>query len=643
LLLGGCLAPVRQDVDAVVCELAAHPLDLQTAPTPDRRQPMPTAQAADPLVQQTAFEQAPSGAGTPAPAQTPKSGPGKESIPSQSKQSEGPEKKLPGAEGGKAVSGPTREKLAQRLELPPTLPGATAPFQIPPRTATPEERAEAYRQLFPKLPALEPAPRAAPGPYGHPLTLTELQQIAIATNPTIRETVAMVKAMEGAARQAGAYPNPNFGYESDTAGTGATPGFQGLFIEQIIKTAGKLKLAQASALIDLLNAQLALRAARSTVASQVRTAYFTMLVARQTISWATDLSEFTERIYGIYLSQAVTGGLLGTYEPLQLRALAFQARAYREQAVTLYRSAWEQLAAALGVPTMPLTEVAGSPELPLPVFKRDELLARILSTHTDVLTARNSLQQARYNLRTAEVTPYPDLDFRLAVQKDFSMAPFLITHSVQLGMPIPIWDQNRGAIQQAQANLLRANEEEHRVRDDLTTRLADAFQRYEANRLQAEYYRERILPDLARTYSRVLLRYLNAPGAIVNPNVPATTGTPALTDIVTSQQLYVTAVQTYATALQAVLQAYSDVAGLLQTDNIFQMIDGACPVPDLMNLPVLPCAHPCDPLLNAAPDHDAVSPTEMLPQPRSESTEAKPHGSSRRLTERSTSSVTPMW
>jgi cobalt-zinc-cadmium efflux system outer membrane protein len=160
-----------------------------------------------------------------------------------------------------------------------------------------------------------------------------------------------------------------------------------------------------------------------------------------------------------------------------------------------------------------------------------------------------------------------------------------VTQSVQVGVPIPIWDQNRGNIQQAQGALLRATEEEHRVRDDLTTRLADAFERYQFNRRQADYYRERVLPDLALVYSRSLVRFQTDPAAV-------------FVDVVTNQQLYVTALATYATTLANQWQAVTDVANLLQIDDLFQGVEAPPAVPphDLDHLPALPCSHPCDPL-----------------------------------------------
>lgn len=585
LLVGGCLYPVRQQVDEVVCDLTAHPLDTQpgkpieqskqTSPVPSTSSPTPSTSSPssdpalpampDPNLHQAAAEV---------------QAPGKATLP--------PQTQVPGKT---TTPPPGRPKLEERLRLPEELPGATAPFPVPGPELPEEKRRELRRALFPPLPKAEVAPETVPGPFGHPLTLQELQQLAMANSPLIRQAAADVEAAQGAVKQAGAYPNPNIGYEADTIGTSATAGLQGVFFEQIIKTAGKLKVAQASAIMNLLNAQLALRRAQTDVMTQVRSGYFAVLVAHQALSWNIALTRFTEEIYRIFVENAVLGNYT-PYEPLSLRALTIQARGAIVQSRERYLSAWKQLAATLGLPGLPLTELAGTADMQVPLFEWPDALARALNTHTDVITARNTQQRARYDLRTAQITPIPDLDVRVAVQKDFTMPPFGITESIQVGVPIPIWDQNLGNIRQAQATLLRATEEEHRVRDDLTRRLADAFERYEFNRRQTAYYREQVLPDLALVYTRSLVRFQTEPQVV------------ALLDIVTNQQLYVTALATYAATLTAQWQAVADVADVLQIDDLFQGIESppALPPHDWEHLPGLPCSHPCNPLENLRPE-----------------------------------------
>src|SRR5262249_44133593 len=144
-----------------------------------------------------------------------------------------------------------------------------------------------------------------------------------------------------------------------------------------------------------------------------------------------------------------------------------------------YVLAWKQLANTLGLPGMPPTQLAGQiRELPVPQFRYDTVLQHVLTNHTDVLTADNAAFKARYNLRLAEVTAVPAVNVQTAVLVDETPpGPSRLVAAAQVGVNLPVWHLNQGNIHQAKALLVKAMEEPHRVRDDLTARLADAYRR----------------------------------------------------------------------------------------------------------------------------------------------------------------------
>lgn len=594
LLLAGCCCPVREQADRAVCEMAAHPLDVAPLLPPDQAVPIPNPY--DERVKPAGYQNA-----------DPKS----------------KDVDHPPSDPSKPPS-----RLSERLKIPPELPGASArPIQLPPLDPTkPTEREQAINRLFPPLPDLGADQFPAPGPDGQPLTLADLQRLALSNSPLIRQASADVEAAKGAAIQAGTYPNPTFGYEADTLGTGATAGYQGAFFDQVIKMGGKLKLAQAAATIDVLNAKLALHKAQNDLASQVRAGYFAVLVAQENVKISRALSRLTDEAFRIQVEQ-VKGAQAAAYEPLQLRVLAFQARSALVQARNRYTAAWKQLAATLGLPAMHPTELAGRVDMPIPRFLYDSALAWVLSRNTDVLTAENTVLKNRYNLRLAQITPVPDVDVHFSVMKDFTTPPFSIVNSVTVGVPIPLWDQNKGNIIQAQGNLLRAVEEAHRVRDDLTSRLAEAFERYDDTRILLEYYRDHILPDQVRAYRGAFERHQQEPDKV------------SFADVVVAQQTLATTISTYVTTLGSQWTAVVDVANLLQTNDLFQVgleampTECVAPVPDLDRLPALPCCHPCNPLPDpglkeangvwppAVPVHQdetALPKEEMAPLPKTE-------------------------
>lgn len=399
LLLGGCLYRAGEQVDDTVCTLATQPFDLSPAhPTdsksstqlPSKKTESLAAPALD--VQTTAFMQA----------------------------------DQPGQEKPKLVP-----------KIPPEIPGSEAkpiPMKLPEDR---EAKLRAIRELYPELPPLPDEPKALPGPEGKPYTLADLQRMGAEMSAELRQAAADVIAARGNLIQARAYPNPTVGYEVTPSNDGSTAGLQGPFVDQKITFAGKIKLASAAAEVDLANAELALRRARSDLATRVRNAYYAVLVARETVRVNKAMARLTDDIYRLDTG-LLEAGIVASYEPMALRAQAWNARLAYKQAIQNYIYSWKQLVATIGLRQLPLSEVAGRIDALIPYYEYDRVLAYALRNHTDVLTARNALDKARFNLRLAQITPYPDLDVNVALLKEYSLAPKQFVHNVTLGVPLPI-------------------------------------------------------------------------------------------------------------------------------------------------------------------------------------------------------------
>jgi cobalt-zinc-cadmium efflux system outer membrane protein len=547
LLLSGCLYHARERTDQVVADLAVHPFDLQpAAPTPIM---LPAEAKSGPAL---------GGNVPPGPA-----------LDVQT---------TAWMQGGPVPQPPPGGKPKIDVTIPPEIPGSEAKrIELP---KDPAARRREIERLYPELPPLAPEPTPEPGPGGKPYTLADLQQLAAANSPTLRQAAADVEAARGNLIQARAYPNPTVGWQVQPSNDGSTAGVQGPFIDQLIKTGGKLKLQAAAAEMDLRNAELALKRARSDLSTNVRNAYFGVLVAKETVRVNKALARFTDEIYRLQVG--VLGGILAApYEPMALRAQAYTARLAYQQSIQNYIYAWKQLVAAVGVRQLPLSAVAGRIDAAIPYYDYDVVLAHVLNNHTDVLTARNGLDKARYNLKLAQVTPVPDVDVNVALLKEFSLPPKQMVHTVTVGVPFPIWDQNKGNIIAQEAALVRATEEPHRVETNLTNTLATNYNNYKNALEGLAYYRRYILPDQVRAYRGVYERRQIDPLS-------------AFGDLVQAQQTLASDVSTYLTILGQLWTAVVSVADQLQTDDLFQLAQARelPALPDLEHLAPWPCCHP---------------------------------------------------
>jgi cobalt-zinc-cadmium efflux system outer membrane protein len=532
LLLSGCLWSVRENTDRSVEELVSHPVDL--APAAEMK--TASLKPQDPLA-------------------------------------------VPAADVQTASLMQADVPRKPDIQIPSEVPGSeAAPLKF---SKDKKIREQEVRRAYPELLPLPKSPVPLPAPSGHPYTLAELQQLAAENSPTLRQAAADVEAAKGNFIQARAYPNPAVGLEQDPSNNGSAAGVVGMYFDQFIKTGGKLKLQAAAAEKDLENAELTLRRARFDLITQVRTAYYGVLAAKETLRVTEALARFTDEIYR-YQAEVLVGGFAGGHEPAALRAQAYTIRLAYKQAIANYVYAWKQLVSAIGLRQLPLTELAGEVDRLIPRYDFDSALVRMLQIHTDVLTANNGIDKGRYLLKLAQVMPaFPDVEVRAAVLKEIAQPPFNWTHSLQVGLPLPLWDRNKGNIIAAQAALERALEEPHRVEVNLANNLAQAFANYKTNLDALEFYRRDILPDLVRYYRGVRDR------REVDKDAP-------FGDLVQAQQTLTTNVTNYLTVLGQFWSSAVTVAGLVQTDDLFQIgkQEELPALPDLASLPSWPCGHP---------------------------------------------------
>ena len=445
--------------------------------------------------------------------------------------------------------------------MPPALPGSDRPPVVVPRLTkdmSPAEREKAVRAAYPEL---KPISISMSGEKGaSPLSLADFQQLAFANSPAIRQATADADAAFGQVIQVGLCPNPTVGYEADQWQPGSQPrpinnsGQQGGYVNLLIKTVGKLSLAQQVAGYDYINALVAVRRAQIDVSTQIRTAYFAAIVAQRSVEMNRSLCDMADEIYRFQLKRLIQGDVV-EYEPLPLYAQAIQYRNAVIQAEAAYRAAGKQLAILAGQMDVPFATIAGRAETAAPTFQRDDLLQQLRERHTDVLSAQNALCKAQTNLMLQKRIPIPDLQTTNYQQYDNVAKKYQF--GLQLGVALPLFDRNQGNIRSAIAQIASAGEKIRATQNDLSGKYAEAFSRYESNRLIAENFRDRVLPPMTQAYASLIQRFPLEPEKV------------SFNDVIAAQQSLAQAMQSYLTALGSQWQAVVDVANLSQLDELF--------------------------------------------------------------------------
>ena len=113
------------------------------------------------------------------------------------------------------------------------------------------------------------------------LALADLEQMAIAANPSVARAAALVQAARGNWIQAGLPPNPNVGYEGQQIGSAGRAEQDGVFVEQEFVRGGKLRLNRQVAAQEWARREQELAAQQQRVITDVRIAYYQVLVAER--------------------------------------------------------------------------------------------------------------------------------------------------------------------------------------------------------------------------------------------------------------------------------------------------------------------------------------------------------------------------
>ncbi len=451
-----------------------------------------------------------------------------------------------------------------RMKFPEELPGAMAPgIELPEANDIDPDQVDRKKAALDVLFPAPTVPTRLARPSGRRMTLEELEELALQNNPTIAQALAAISMSQGTAIQAGVSPNPTVGYEADTVGSSYTRNYQGVYLSQPFKTAGKLALARSVANVDLMNSQLYYERTKLDVLHQVRSGYYSVLVAQESLKVNEALVSFSNQIYEIMVDRLKSGNQ-AAWEISQLNSLVNQARGSVVAAQNSYVSAWKQLAASTGLSELPNAILEGRVDMPVPNLDYDALMEWVLSVHPDLQASSNLQSQSKINLELQKRIPIPDITVGGAFQNDFTTPGFGRTsYNLNISVPVPLFDRNQGNIRTAQGKLNLTAQSYSVTKNSLTSQLADAFNRYQTGRVYSEYYRTQILPDMARAYRGVYDAHINFPEKVV------------FGDIIVAQQNLAGGVSAYINFLLQQWLGAADIANLIQLRNFRELFPEA--------------------------------------------------------------------
>jgi cobalt-zinc-cadmium efflux system outer membrane protein len=214
--------------------------------------------------------------------------------------------------------------------------------------------------------------------------------------------------------------------------------------------------------------------------------------------------EISEQLYNI--------GQADRPDVLEVQIEAERAEVEVSRAENDLGRVWQELAAVVGQPDLPLTPLAGDLEAELPGVDEAAARAQILKESPELRIARTRISHSEALLARSRADRMPNFFVRGGAGYNFERfdnngkdvgAEFFF----ELGIPLPIFDTNTGNIAQAEAQLRLAREEVRRVELTLFDRLGAVVRNYRDAQRTVERYQRRILSQAQQSYELYLQRF----------------------------------------------------------------------------------------------------------------------------------------
>lgn len=331
-------------------------------------------------------------------------------------------------------------------------------------------------------------------------TLDDAQRLATASNPTLRQAEAEIRAAKARMQQAGLYPNPSMGYTGDEIRGGSiNGGKQGFFVEQSVVTGGKLGKARAVFEQEERVAELEAEEQKTRVDTSVKIAFYRVLAAQELLELRRDLSQIGGMVQESE-DDLMRTGQFDESEQLQTRIDVQRLHLAALKQENVLREQWRRLAAVIGQPDLPQATVAGNLEHGWPEINEQQILETIGNLSPATRIADASAARADAEITRAKSQVIPNINALGGLEYNNEPLGSIPSHSIgweglaELSVQIPIFNRNQGNIAEARADLDRAQLEKQRVQLLLRERTASLLDQYATAKVVATQYRDQILP-----------------------------------------------------------------------------------------------------------------------------------------------------
>ena len=365
-----------------------------------------------------------------------------------------------------------------------------------------------------------------------PLSLAELEELAVTINPSLKAAGEEVKKNAADLRIARQYPNPELeglasrqrGLESGDVITGYS-----ISLSQPLEWPGRRARKQEAARFGIDAAQNKLTQEQVNVRARCRELYYRIQADEQLAKNAAANLESAQKLLDM-AEKRVSLGESRPIESVKARLEYLTMEREHDKARALLAGDRQVLRQFLGENLPPDYTLASEPDTmeALIPLKRWEQAA--LTAHPLLAAQSAQVRQAESNLGAERQAWKPDVTVKAFHTKDVDLQ----ATGGGLSFPLPLWNRKGGEVAKAAAQKSQAELELQALKQDLATKLASQYSLYETAYRQVQAFQTNILKEAAESLRVAQFAYEH--------------GETALLELLDSRRVYRAVEQEYYTA-----------------------------------------------------------------------------------------------
>lgn len=385
------------------------------------------------------------------------------------------------------------------------------------------------------------------------LTLQQLESLALRSNPSVARAQSLVAAAHGRAHQAGLAPNPRVGVDLQQLGSDGLAEQYGIFVEQEIVPSEKRQLDRSIATQEIRRLRQQLAAQKLRVLTDVRIAFVQALRSQRQIELTQHLIDIGRK--GVKAANDLfNASEVGRTDVLHAELEVEAALILHHNAENRRRAAWRALAAVTAQTSLAPQPLSGDITDIDEEIEFEAALQRLRNQSPEIAAALADVEKSRCNLRRQQIEPRPNLIVAGLVNVRDNGIGGSTDGAILVGVPLPIWNRNQGAIREARHLLSAAEQALGQVEARLMQQLAPVFERYRNAAEQVDHYQTRILPMSVETLQLTRTSY--------------ELGEISFTNLLNAQRTYANNQLAYLDSLEALRVALAEINGMLLSGSL---------------------------------------------------------------------------